>query len=227
MKVHALLNLYNDRMFLPAMLESIRERVDNIIVADGAYELYYKEHLKYNPDAKPWSTDGSLAFFKVIPDLPKTEWVPCPNSEPWSDQCTKRNALLNRVPVDDWFIIIDADEMIVGDMKTGLQKICDSGCIVGHAPIYNVGLDQSRLYPAWHARVYQKFDGMHYHGTHWYLRDGYNRIIETSYPMKWVNDFVFVHLKWLKKFGKLLSHDNYMSDIKKRGWLEPQQVRAK
>jgi len=227
MKVHALVNLYNDRMFLVPMLESIRQRVDSIIVADGAYELYYKEHLNFNPDAKPWSTDGSLELFKCVPDLPALQFIPCPSGKPWSDQCTKRNALLHAVPNDDWLIVIDADEMIVGDLETGLKNLHDSGCIVGHTPLYNVGLGMARLYPAWHARVYQKFEDMHYYGTHWYLRDGFNRVIETCYPVKWINDFVFVHLKWLKNFGKLASHDNYMQTIKKRGWLEPQHVRAK
>lgn len=226
MKVHALLNLYNDRMFLVPMLESMRDRVDNIIVADGAYQLYYKEHLNYNPNAKPWSTDGSLELIKCLPDLPPIQHISCPNNEPWPDQCAKRNALLDAVPIDDWLIIIDADEMLVGDVKTGMQRIEASGCIVGHAPLYNVGLDEARLFPAWHARIYQKTEGLHYYGTHWYLRDSFNRVVETNYPMKWINNFVFVHLKWLKSMGRLVSHDNYMRDMKRQGWVEPKQTQA-
>ena len=224
MKIHALLNLYNDRMFLVSMLESVRDHVDSIIVADGAYALYYKEHLNFDADAKPWSTDGSLELLKIIDDLPQIQMLNCPNGEPWSDQCAKRTALLDAVPIDDWFIIIDADEMLVGDVEKGMDKIVKSGCIAAHAPLYNVGLDEARLYPAWHARIYQKFEGMHYFGTHWYLRDGYNRVIETSYPMKWVDDFVFAHLKWLKRIRKLVSHDDYMKTMKQHGWVEPKQV---
>ena len=56
----ACINLYNDCQFLATCLESLKEHVDEIIIADGAYELYYRQFKEAYKKAEPWSTDGSL-----------------------------------------------------------------------------------------------------------------------------------------------------------------------
>jgi hypothetical protein len=66
LKLHATINLYNDRQFLPACIESIAEYVDSVIVADGAYQLYYEEYKKFDKLAQPWSTDGSLEILHAV-----------------------------------------------------------------------------------------------------------------------------------------------------------------
>jgi len=223
MTIHAVVNLYNDVRFLSAMLESLKGNVDSIIVADGAYDLYYKEHLNYNPDAKPWSTDGSLEMFDCLKGLPEIQLIQCPHQKPWPNQCIKRNALIDAVPLDDWFIVLDADCMINGNFPVGMSDIMDSGCAVAHVPLYNAGMAVERLYPYWHAQVFQKMPGMHYSGTHWLLRDAFDRIIETTYPMKWTDLFVVVHFKQFKEVDRLKMHDAYMDMMGAQGWVEPYQ----
>lgn len=226
MKVHALINLYEDRTFLAACLESIKESVDQVIVADGAYELYFERYRVFVPDAKPYSSDGSLEILKNFRGLPPLRILNAPGGVDtcWKNQAIKRTALIDAVPVGDWFIIIDADEMIAGDLQEGLEHLYDSGCVVCHCPLYNPGTQMERLIQRWHPRVFQKMEGMKYVGTHWHLRDRYERIIEEKYPMFWTDIFAIVHFKPFKDQTRLIPHANYMADLMSRGWIEPRDV---
>jgi len=223
MKIHATVSIYNDHVFLSAMLESIKNVVDNIIIADGAYQLYYEHTCKYLPNIKPWSTDGSLEIIELFHNLPPTRIFKTPEGKPWLNQNVKRTALLEAVPLGDWFIIVDADQMLKGEVKEGMQTIIDSGCIQGRVPQYHAGLDQDRLHTFDHPRIFQKLEGMHYSGTHWQLRDKFGRIIEDSYPKKWTDQFYFVHLKAFKDYTKLFAHQSYMDVMSGQGWIEPSE----
>ncbi len=226
MKLHALINIYNDRTFLAACLESIREVVDQVIVADGAYELYFQRYKEFVPDAQPFSTDGSLQIIENFRDLPKTLYLHPPGGREtsWQNQAVKRTVLVDAVPIGDWFIIIDADEMVMGDFQESMERTYESGCIVANCPIYNPGTHVERLVARWHPRVFQKTEGMHYRGTHWHLRDRFERIIEEKYPMFWTDNFAFVHFKPFKDQSRLIPHQNYMIDLMQRGWLEPRDM---
>lgn len=223
MNVHAIIPVYNDRTFLVAALESIKPHVKSIIVADGAYQLYYDTYLEHNPRAQPWSTDGTLQIIKSMHDLPPTRILHCPEHKPWLNQCVKRSALLKAVPDDDWFIVIDADEMLYGDVEEGLHEICESGCLAGRVPLYNTGLDTSRLRPFWHPRIFHKQEGMHYHRKHWFIRDSAGRIIENTYPIFWTDQFVFAHFKTFKPHERQDPHYAYMRVMSEAGWLEPHE----
>lgn len=226
MKLHALINLYNDRTFLAATLESIREIVDTVIVADGAYELYYQRYKEFVPDALPSSTDGSLEILQNFKDLPTLRILNAPDGRDkcWPNQAVKRTGLIDAVALGDWFIIIDADEMIMGDLQESMERIYESGCIVANCPIYNPGTHVERVIEAWHPRIFQKTAGMNYRGTHWHLRDGYGRIIEEKYPIFWTDHFAFVHFKPFKDQARLIPHQNYMVDLMERGWIEPRDI---
>ena len=221
MKLHATLCIYNDRMFLSAALDSIREHVDSIIVADGAYQLYYDNYLNYDSTVKPWSTDGSLEIIEAFKDLPPTKLIECPNGEPWVNQAVKRTALVDAVPDGDWFIIVDADHVLKGDIDEGMEEIYDSGCVAARVPWVNVGLDSERMEIYWHPLIFEKMAGMNYRHTHWHLRDKFDRIIEEYYPVKWTNRFVYVHLKAFKRVDRILPHQDYMRLLQPVGWIEP------
>lgn len=226
MELHALINLYNDRTFLAATLESIKDVVDHIIIADGAYELYYQRFKELTPNAQPYSNDGSLEIIMNFKDAPKTTILNAPKGKEhcWTNQTIKRTALVDAVPKDDWFIIIDADEMIMGDFQESMEAIYDSGCIVANCPLYNPGTQMERVIPKWHPRIFKKTENMHYSGTHWHLRDKHNRIIEEKYPIYWTDKFAFIHFKSFKDQTRLIPHSNYMVDLMNRGWLEPRDI---
>jgi len=204
-------------------LHSIKDVVDTIIVADGAYRLYYEEYKQHFKEAKPWSTDGSLQILDAMKNnLPPIKMIDCPNGKPWPNQCIKRTALLDAVPQGDWFIVLDADEMFYGDAGYGLNEIQSSGCIAGTTPLYNPGLDASAMVPYWHPRIFLKLDGMHYTKKHWILQDEEKRMIETCYPVKWTDEMVLVHLKIFRGKGRLMPHFGYMHMMSLEGWLEPE-----
>jgi hypothetical protein len=226
MKLHAVLNIYNDRTFLPSCLESLKDTVDNIIIADGAYQLYFDRYREFVPDAAPTSTDGSLEIIQHFKGLPETHFIhnPLGRDRAWQNQTVKRTALIEVVPVNDWFIIIDADEMVMGDFQESMEAVYDSGCILASQPLYNPGTHMERVIPQWHPRVFKKLEGMHYKGTHWHLRDKYERIIEDKYPIFWTDKFALVHFKSFKDQTRLIPHQNYMCDLMNRGWQEPKDL---
>jgi hypothetical protein len=226
MKLHALLNLYNDRSFLGACLESLKDTVDRVVVADGAYKLYYERYKEFVPDALPASTDGSLQIIESFKGLPETLYLHPDGGRDacWANQVIKRTALIDAVPVGDWFIIIDADEMMMGDFQESMEATYDSGCVVASCPLYNPGTHMERVIPQWHPRVFKKTENMHYKGTHWHLRDKFDRIIEEKYPIFWTDKFAIVHFKTFKDQSRLIPHQNYMVDLMNRGWQEPKDV---
>ncbi len=242
LKLHAVLNIYNDRTFLAATLESIREVVDEVIVADGAYQVYFEHYQEFVPTAKPWSTDGSLAIINNFEGLPPLRMIPMPEKQIdelvcgdkirpattevqcWENQAVKRTALVDAVPVGDWFIILDADEMVMGDFQEFMEQAYESGCKVANCPLYNPGTHAERVVMSWHPRVFEKTEGMHYSGTHWHLRDRHERIIEEKYPIFHSDIFAIVHFKPFKDQSRLIPHQNYMVDLMQRGWLEPRDM---
>lgn len=222
MKIHATINLYNDRAFLGACLESIKDVVDDIIVVDGAYEVYLKHFKEFSPWALAWSTDGSLETLLNFRGLPPVRLFKTKNEQtPWPNQIEKRNYMIAQVPDFDYFMGIDADEMWMGDIQEGLEKFYTSGCLACQMPLYTPGLHDDRVVPRWHPRIFQKRPGMHYEGTHWHLRDKQGRIIEEKYPMFWTDLMAVVHFKTFKDQTRLIPHQNYMMTLSEQGWIEP------
>ena len=121
MKITALVRSYNECQFISACIESIKHSVDQIIFADGAYELYYRNYKKYFPQAKPWSTDGTLDIIQSLKDLPDLQILRC--QKPYVNQLAMLNRLLDAVKTGRWFLLLDADEMVLGDLKTGFKEI--------------------------------------------------------------------------------------------------------
>ena len=220
-KIHALICTYNDLATLPLALDSVRDVCDSVIVADGAYKKYYEHFTKFNEAVKPWSTDGTLEILDIYRKRLPITLIPAPNGKPWRNQTEKRSAMLKAVPDKDWFVIVDSDEMLYGNVVQGVNDIMDSGCIAGFAPLYNVGCDVSGFMPFWHSRVFLKLPGMHYERKHWLLCDYANRVIEETYPVWGTNRFVLAHFKVFRHMRRLAPHQSYMLDMGKRGWQEP------
>lgn len=221
-QIHCLICTYNDHVSLPFALDSVRDCVDSIIVADGAYKLYYDTYRKQEKSAKPWSTDGTLEILKILSkDLPPMKLIETPQGKPWVNQVQKRTALIDAVPDKDWFLILDSDEMFYGDVVKGVDEVMTSGCISGRVPLYNVGLDISGFIPFWHPRIFLKLPGMHYERKHWLLCDFAHRVIEHDYPVWGTDAFVLTHFKVFRSHRRLAPHMSYMHHLSLGGWLEP------
>ena len=222
-KIHALINTYNDYPTLGLAIDSVKDVVDDIIIADGAYQKYYDTYLQYDKTVKPYSTDGTLGIIQALSKtgkMPPIRLIKCP-LKPWINQTQKRTALLNAVPIKDWFLILDSDEMFFGNVEAGVQEIMESGCIAGFTPLYNIGADISGFYPFWHPRIFLKLPGMHYARKHWLIEDFAHRIIETEYPVYGTDKFVVTHFKLFRHHRRTAPHMSYMLDMSQSGWLEP------
>ncbi len=221
MKLHAAVCLYNDRTFLAATLESIKNVVDSVLVVDGAYEAYLQSYREFVPGASAWSSDGSLRILEAFSGKPEMRVFKTADEKTcWATQVEKRNFLIDQVPDGDCFVILDADEMLMGDVQEGMERFYDSGCVAAQMPLYTPGLHQDRIVPRWHPRVFQKRVGMHYKGTHWHLRDKFDRIIEEKYPLFWTDQMAIVHFNSFKDQTRLIPHQNYMATLAERGWTE-------
>lgn len=220
--MYAIIKIYNDAQFISANIESIKRHVDGIIVADGAYKLYYETYREHFPQAKPWSTDGSLQIIKAMRGRPDTTFLRVPRGG-WENQVVKMNALIDAVPRNNWFIDVNADEMLVGDVQKGFEEIESSGCIAGRVPLVNLGCDIDRLHFFWHPRLWHKEKHMHFAGTHWQLRDYAERLIESDYPIWFTQKFVMAHFKPLKSRERIKPHLAYMYRLRFRGWIEPER----
>jgi len=100
----ACINVYQDERFVKNAIISVLDKVDRIVVVDGAYEGFEQ----YN--FKPYSTDRTVAIAENLGcEVIETRWG-------WKDQVEKRNAYL--VGGDgDWYFMIDADERLNGELK--------------------------------------------------------------------------------------------------------------
>lgn len=223
-KIHALINIYNDHVILPLALDSVRDSVDSIIVADGAYKKYYRHYKRFDKKAQPWSTDGTLEILDVLSKkgLPPLKIIECPDGKPWTNQTVKRTALLDAVPIKDWFIVLDSDEMLYGDVQGAVDEIMGSGCIAGCMPLFNPGMDMNALIAVWHPRIFLKLPDMYYERKHWLLCDFAHRVIEHTYPLWFTNQCVMAHFKVFKHHRRMAPHMSYMLDMSKQGWQEPQ-----
>jgi glycosyltransferase involved in cell wall biosynthesis len=223
-KLHCLVCTYNDHVALPFTLDSVKDVVDSIIIADGAYQLYYDTYKSIDKNVKPYSTDGTLEIIKALaPDLPPIKILGCPKGKPWANQVVKRNALVDAVPVQDWFMVLDSDEMFFGDIEEGINEIMMSGCVAGRVPLYNVGLEMEGWLPFWHPRIFMKLPGMHYWRKHWLLCDGDNRVLEQQYPLWATDKFVLAHLKLFRNHRRIAPHLKYMDKLSTNGWIEPNE----
>lgn len=111
-EIYACYIVYNEADKIAISLNSIISYVDKIVIVDGAFA--------YLNFMYPESTDGTKEIAeKICGD--KLIWIDCPKKEkkyiPWNNQIEKRNAYLERVPLNAWFYIMDADVIVTGDIS--------------------------------------------------------------------------------------------------------------
>ena len=103
--------VFNNEPTISKSLKSILPYVEKIVAVDGAYANF--------PHKKPQSTDATKKiFFKLCGE--KLIWVSW-GEKPWLNQIVKRNEYVKRVPDGKWFIVIDGDKVIEGNVSEGFR----------------------------------------------------------------------------------------------------------
>lgn len=149
-RIVAAVNVWNDRAELERNAPSWLPHVDHVIAVDGAYAGV--------PTPTAASTDGTL---DVLAEM-GAEIVPADGF--WKDQCVKRTEYFRRGQPGDLFIIIDADEWIIGAERLRQMPLFDAGWFLWTSPLY------SR--PQGGARVFRWRPDLNYRGRHHWVYAG-------------------------------------------------------
>jgi len=108
--VTACVNVYNDVEWLRKCLTSLQGKVRATVVVDGAYQGF--------PHEKPYSTDGTIELAREFADIVVTR------ESAWESETVKRNHYIQYVPEGEWWLRIDADEELEGEIPAELEGVC-------------------------------------------------------------------------------------------------------
>jgi len=172
--------IYNNEPTIRKSLESILPYVEKVIAVDGAYANF--------PHKEPQSTDGTKEIFHELCG-DKLIWVGC-GGKPWPTQIGKRNEYVKRVPEGMWFLILDGDGVVKGEIKEGFKRaesskhICIGVKNINYQPIWDGSYTNSGMHVyaniprnAWNnlewmesqgvaSRLYRKTGNMKYEKKH-------------------------------------------------------------
>lgn len=139
----ALICAYNEEDMMPDCLASLKGKVDRIVLADGRYKAF--------PGEGGPSTDRTLEIAAdydcdIIPSL----------DEGWENEHEKRTALVRSGRMGDEYLVIDADERLVGGNKLRdyygdyLMSITGIGSTPGETQAVRLFAHRNDLVYRWH-----------------------------------------------------------------------------
>ena len=97
----AVYQIWNESQYLEESLKSIRDKVDLIVIVDGAFKKFRHK--------VPWSTDGTIEIAKRYVD------ILIETKKPWKNEVTKRNQYLIGKP-GDFYLVMGGHEMWSGNL---------------------------------------------------------------------------------------------------------------
>jgi hypothetical protein len=165
---------YNDMPLIKDTVESITGKVDRIIVVDGRYRDF--------PEDSEYSTDGTLEYLSEVSNVRVI-------FKSGVDEVEKRNTYLEQVSDGDIILNLDADEVLVGEVKSlnadfGIIDLHDGHC--RHI--------QKRA-----TRFFKYYEGMEYRHVHYtlYYNDrqvnSLKKVIDDDFTFEDVKDFHLIH----------------------------------
>ena len=159
----ACISAYQDAGFIDGAIKSCIGKVDRIIVVDGAYRGFPVY------DA-PWSTDGTVEIAESL----GAEVIQC--YQIWESQEEKRNQYLIG-EIGDWYLIIDSDERLEGEIT------------IGGFDGYKIRVEPGTAF----LRLIKHTPGLRYNGGHSVLFDDDGYIDPHQFPL--MKSCVLRHLK--------------------------------
>ena len=165
---------YNDWPLIKDCVESIIDKVDKIIVVDGAYDDF--------PCDINYSTDGTIAY---LDDLDKVELIIAPGIS----EVAKRNKYLEPLNDNDICLNIDADEVLIGDIPPLTSDIGIIDWVDGHSKHI-----QRRVTKLFKYRTGLRY--LHCHYTLYYNGQIVNKlheVINKDFTSEYIKDFYIIH----------------------------------
>ena len=166
---------YNDMPLIKSTIGSIKDKIDKIIVIDGRYKDF--------PDTNgDYSTDGTLEYLATINNVQLV-------FASGVDEVVKRNKYLEQVHDGDIVLNLDADEVLVGEVK---NLDADFGIIDLHD-------GHSRHVQKRATRFFKYYEGMAYKNVHYTLYyngrqvNNLKKVINGDFTYEDVKDFYLIH----------------------------------
>ena len=150
----ACISAYNDAEFIEGAIASTYALADKIVVVDGAYKGFPLIN------DKPWSTDRTRHIAVEM----GAEVIP--TTGVWEDQTEKRNQYFIG-GCGDWYLILDSDERIEGDIVLGIEYG------------YRIRVEGTPF-----LRLLRHRSGLRYEGTHATLIDDFGYIDPNLPPVQ-------------------------------------------
>ena len=111
--MYAIYIVYNNEKTIGASLNSIVPYIEKVVMVDGVFTGF--------PHTYTFSTDRTKEIAQKICDT-KLTWIPH-HGEVYTNPSPKRNVGIKHVPDGTWYIIIDADEVINGEIERELRYV--------------------------------------------------------------------------------------------------------
>jgi len=213
MPVTALVLCYNESQFIRASITSYIRYVDRVIVLDGAFKGF--------PSASLHSDDGTLEQVRGL--ARKYGKIELRLAEERLTLAQARNRLFSLVGQDVAFIL-DADELVCGDLAWGLRAFLDSEAKMGYVRI-NEPNNVWEPYPKEQARLFRGIEGLHYQdgawSDHYRILDAHGfSILETSkYPKILLAGFEIVNMVNFREPMRRALRDRYY-ELWQKNWIE-------
>ena len=174
---------YNEKFYLAQSLYALRHYVDGVILVDGVFEGF-GDTLK--------STDDSHYIIKDFMDNISLEIKHHFPHTYWKNEPEKRQFAIDQVPEGDDFIIIDPDELILGDPKYFRKELSMYDDLVMNTMI----IDHVRPASWWlYPRVYHKTVPYEYKHLHNALAvDGYFHWDKPVNKQRILKSIVLLHM---------------------------------
>jgi hypothetical protein len=194
MKILACYIVWNEEEFLPLSMRSVSELVDGYVVVDG--------NLKGWAEDKPnLSTDRTVEKARQFDNV-KVIQTDAPMSE-----CDKRELYLKEEA--DWYLTIDAPDIMFGDIKRLRYELQNSfphygvdGHIYASLQDFSVKLSQVRCI------LHHKDSGYHFGEHHWNTLDKQGRYMNgNGVRIDYVN---IVSLRELRTKERIAQKDAYL-----------------
>ena len=193
---------YNDIETIQECIESIENKVDKIIFVDGRFKDF--------PGKDLFSKDGTYEYLLSLLKKDHNKFMLIQSIE--DDEVEKRNTFFDYVKDRDLCLIIDADEILKGEIP-------DLDTDIGLIDIFEYN-DRRRH------RRYNRFfrfrDGVHFYGKHYLMLDKDGDVFTTlenepeKYTCKKIEGFHLIHKGKMRSPQRELEKRKYYKILQKR-----------
>lgn len=167
--------IFNEFPQILFSINSICDYVDKIIVVDGPFIGF--------PHTSLVSTDGTLEALKHFGE--KIEYITVKEAMRQPDKLSMFFGVES-----DWYFILGGDEVAVGNVKAGFDKVRNSPDLTFSIVIRDIKREPVGTYP----RFVKYQEGLHFNEVHWLIRNKANEIVVPYHNPPLITEFTLINM---------------------------------